>query len=82
MAVELQPDGCLRSMESWLCPAGKIHGGAVVLVVSPWGEDHAGLRHILHRTNWKTVHRRTCREASAVLSQVTVILCAEDLPDG
>jgi DNA-binding NtrC family response regulator len=69
-------------MDPWLHPTGKMNERAVVLVVSPWDADHAALRHILHRANWKTLHRRTCREAVAALPHAAVILCAEDLPDG
>jgi len=59
-------------------------GPVSILAVSPAGEDNILLDHVFSHSNWKFDRVCTCREALEYLKQteISVIICAADLPDG
>jgi DNA-binding response OmpR family regulator len=59
-------------------------GPVSILAVSPAGEDNVLLDHVFSHSNWKFDRVRTCREALEYLkrTEISVIICAADLPDG
>lgn len=64
-----------------ISPADKT---VAVLAVSPHEEDHACLRNIFSRSNWRISTVHTCHEAIRFLqaSRMAVVVCDRDLPDG
>jgi DNA-binding response OmpR family regulator len=59
-------------------------GAVSILAVSPADEDNVLLEHVFSHSNWKFDRVRTCHEALEYLTrtEVAVIICAADLPDG
>jgi DNA-binding response OmpR family regulator len=59
-------------------------GAVSILAVSPADEDNVLLEHVFSHSNWKFDRVRTCHEALEYLTrtEVSVIICAADLPDG
>jgi DNA-binding response OmpR family regulator len=59
-------------------------GAVAVLAVSPAEEDHVFLARVFDRSSWKFDWARTCGEAIELLkgTEVPVVLCAMQLPDG
>jgi DNA-binding NtrC family response regulator len=55
-----------------------------VLAISPHEEDHACLRAIIGRTNWKIFEVHDCHDAMIYLlkNRVGVLICERELPDG
>ena len=56
----------------------------IVLVISPFQEDHSSLRDIFAHSNWNIYETCNLAEAIAILrqTQIPVIICERDLPDG
>jgi DNA-binding NtrC family response regulator len=58
---------------------------ATVLLVSPFEEDHAALRAILHRSEWLVSGAKGILEAMTILAgqpPIPVVICERDLPMG
>jgi DNA-binding response OmpR family regulator len=55
-----------------------------ILLVSPYRDDHASLRHILHHDGWQISRCSSAAEAAAQLktNALSIVICERDLPDG
>lgn len=58
----------------------------LVLCVSPYSEDHAGLKRVLRASGWSIESAYRCHEAIEILDWrkqgILAVICEETLPDG